>query len=138
MQRYIFLGGCICMLLFATAQHAFADDAKVISVAEAMHQVDKDVAVEMTVKSSRLLDSGAFCFLNSAKSFQEKSNFTIAIPGDALPKFADLGIDDPAVHFQDKTIRVFGKVTLYKDRPQILVNDPKRIVVITKIETPPK
>ena len=138
MNRRDWLCRGLLLLLTAPALVDAADDAKVLPVAEAKDHVDKEITVEIVVKSSRLLDSGAFCFLNSEKSYQEKANFTIAIPGEALPKFAALGVKDPASHFQGQTIRVTGKVSLHKDRPQIVVNDPKQILLVAKLVLPPK
>jgi hypothetical protein len=39
-------------------------------------------------------------------------------------------MDDPARHFQGKTIRVQGVVTLKDNRPQIEVDDPRQIEVV--------
>ena len=38
-------------------------------------------------------------------------------------------IDDPALHFKGKTIRVTGVVTLKDNRPRIEVDDPGQIEV---------
>jgi hypothetical protein len=47
-------------------------------------------------------------------------------------KFKDAGVDDAAVHFKDKAIRVKGMVILKEDRPRIEVDDPKQIEVVEK------
>ena len=36
---------------------------------------------------------------------------------------------DPVVFFKNKTICVTGEVSVYKDKPQIVVNSPKQLVV---------
>ncbi len=43
--------------------------------------------------------------------------------GDDSSKFTQ----DPEVMFADKTISVTGKVTLFKDKPQIVVSSPDQI-----------
>jgi DNA/RNA endonuclease YhcR with UshA esterase domain len=111
-----------------------AADPPVIKVAEVAQHVDKEATVELVVQSSRLLDTRAFCFLNSEKEFDDKDNFTVAIRGAALDEFAAKEIKDPAEYYRGKTIRVTGKITLYKERPQIVVEGPKQIVVIGKLE----
>jgi hypothetical protein len=55
-----------------------------------------------------------------------------AMTGTANPgaaRFKGVRIDDPALHFQGKTIRVTGVVTLKDNRPQIEVDDPGQIEV---------
>jgi hypothetical protein len=41
-------------------------------------------------------------------------------------------VDDPAVHFKDKTIRVTGTVIIKEERPRIEVDDPKQIQIVEK------
>jgi hypothetical protein len=43
-----------------------------------------------------------------------------------------LSIDDPALHFRGKTIRVTGVVTAKANQPQIEVDDPRQIEVVEK------
>ena len=123
---------CSALLGFFLLSAAQGDEKTppVTPLAEAARQVDKEVTVELRVASSRKLSSGQFCFLNSEKDFSSRDNFTIAIRGAALEKFAEAGIEKPEEHYRDKTIRVTGKVSLYRERPQILVDDPKQIVVV--------
>lgn len=100
---------------------------KVVPAAEATQHVGEEVTVELVVRSSRQLESGKFCFLNSHKSFSDKANFTVSIRGDALAEFAKMGIDDPAEHYLRRKIHVRGKVTLYKEKAQVLVDSPQQI-----------
>jgi len=41
-------------------------------------------------------------------------------------------VDDPAVHFKDKTIRVTGTVIIKEERPRIEVDDSKQIQIVEK------
>ena len=113
---------------------ALMADAPKIELANASEHVGKEVTVEMVVASSRLLESGKFCFLNSKKSFTDKDNFTIAISADAIQQLATSGVDAPDEHFQGKTIRVRGKVSLHRERVQIVVNDPEQMVIVLKVQ----
>jgi DNA/RNA endonuclease YhcR with UshA esterase domain len=84
----------------------------------------------MEVKSATL--RGTNCFLNSEKDFRDPKNLTLFIDKDALAKFKEAKIDDPAAHFKGKTVHVEGKVVLYRDRPEIKVSGPDAIKVVEK------
>jgi DNA/RNA endonuclease YhcR with UshA esterase domain len=102
---------------------AAADDtAKPISREEAAKQVNEKVTLKMEVKAAALRNG--VCFLNSQEDFKDAKNFTVFIGKDALPKFQEAKIGDPAAHFKGKTIVVTGKVTLYREKPQIAVEGP--------------
>lgn len=109
---------------------ALADDPpKAIKPEEALRKVNQDVVVEMKVQSSRLLDSG-ICYLNSKKDHRDAENFTIFLPKGTVDKLKSTSkIDDPATHFKGKTILVTGKVTKFKGKSQIKVDDPKSVKV---------
>jgi DNA/RNA endonuclease YhcR with UshA esterase domain len=84
----------------------------------------------MQVKSAAL--RGGVCFLNSEEDFRNANNFTIFIDKKSLAKFKEAKIDDPAAHFKGKTVQVQGKVTLYRDRPEIKLSGPDAIKVVAK------
>jgi DNA/RNA endonuclease YhcR with UshA esterase domain len=106
-----------------------AADDKPLSPAEAAKKVNEKVTVEMEVKST---GGTAARFLNSEADFKDDKNFTVFIPKEALEKFAKAKIEDPAAHYKGKTVRVTGTVTLYRDKPQIKVEDPEQIKVVDK------
>jgi DNA/RNA endonuclease YhcR with UshA esterase domain len=82
----------------------------------------------MEVKSAALQD--AVCFLNSEEDFKGPKNFTVFIDKRALAKFKEAKIENPAAYFKGKTVQVKGKVTLYRDRPEIKVSSPDAIKVV--------
>jgi DNA/RNA endonuclease YhcR with UshA esterase domain len=84
----------------------------------------------MEVKSAAL--RGSVCFLNSQEDFKDARNFTVFLGKDALEKFREAKIEDPAAHFKGNTILVTGKVTLYRDKPQIAVDGPDQIKIEEK------
>ena len=84
----------------------------------------------MKVKSAAL--RGGNCFLNSEADFKDAKNFTVFIDKEALAKFKEAKIDDPAAHFKGKAIKVTGKVTLYHERPEIKVGGPDDVKVVKK------
>jgi DNA/RNA endonuclease YhcR with UshA esterase domain len=113
-----------------------ADDAvsKPVTPAEAAKLIDKKVTVEMAVKSTGK-SRGVF-FLNSEEDYRSESNFTAFINATGAKRFHEAKIDDPAAHFKGKTVRVTGTVTLYRDKPEIVVEDPKQVEIVEKPERP--
>jgi hypothetical protein len=72
-------------------------------------------------------------FLNSEPNYKTDGNFTLFIPKAGAAKFKKAGIDDPAEHFNGKKVRATGTVKLYKERPEIVVEDAKQIELIDKV-----
>jgi hypothetical protein len=126
------LGPLVLLFLAAALQAA---DPPEVPLADVAKHVDKEATVEFVVQSGRLLESGKFCFLNSKKSFNDKDNFTAAITADALAKYAEQGVKDPSEKFQGKTVRVTGKISLHREKPQIVVDKPSQIVTVIIIKT---
>ncbi|SRR5579883_1512647 len=106
------------------------DPPKPIGPAEATKKVNEEVTLQMEVKSAALREG--VCFLNSEEDFKDAKNFTVFIDKEALARFREAKIEDPAAHFKGKTIQVKGKVTLYRDRPEIKVSGPDAINVVEK------
>jgi hypothetical protein len=105
-----------------------AADDKPLTPAEAINKVDQKVVVQMMVKASKnRLEKFKEIYLDSELDFKDEKNLAIVITETGAAKFKDAGIDDPAAHFKDKTIKVTGTVTLKDKRPRIEVNDPKQI-----------
>jgi DNA/RNA endonuclease YhcR with UshA esterase domain len=116
--------------LFALTARA-AEDAKPLTPEEAAKQVDKDVTVQFEVKSATVAKSGVG-YLNSAADFKDKKNFAVFIDKATMAKFKDAKIEDPATHFKGKLVEVKGKVTLFKDAPQIKLSGPDAIKIVEK------
>jgi DNA/RNA endonuclease YhcR with UshA esterase domain len=117
--------------LFLWLPAALADDQPTpIGPAEAAKKVNEKVTLQMEVKSANLRQG--VCFLNSEADFKDAKNFTVFIDKDGVAKFKEAKIDDPAAHFKGKTVLVKGKVTLYRDRPEIKVSSPDAIRVVDK------
>jgi|SRR6516165_10052444 DNA/RNA endonuclease YhcR with UshA esterase domain len=117
------------VVLLALVPRARGDDKPtVIGPADAAKKVNERVTLEMEVKSATL--RGTNCFLNSEKDFRDSKNVTVYINKDALAKFKEAKIDDPAAHFKGKTVRVEGKVVLYRDKPEIKLSGPGDIKIV--------
>jgi DNA/RNA endonuclease YhcR with UshA esterase domain len=105
-----------------------ADEPNPISPAEAADKVNQDVLLEMKVGSATLRNG--VCFLNSEENFKSDKNFTLFISREMMTKFKEAKIDDPVTHFKGKTVRVKGKVTLFRERPQIELSGPDAIAIV--------
>ena len=123
----------VCLFVLILVPSVAASDekqTKPITPEEAAKKVDEKCVVEMAVKSTGK-GKGTF-FLNSKEDYKDAGNFTIFIDKKAAAKFKKAKIDDPALHYKGKTIRVTGTVKLYRERPEIVVDGPEQIQVVEK------
>ena len=56
---------------------------------------------------------------DSEEDFRDKKNLGIVVTRSGAAKFKEAGVEDPAVHFKEKVIRVKGTVIIKMDRPRI-------------------
>jgi DNA/RNA endonuclease YhcR with UshA esterase domain len=59
-------------------------------------------------------------------------NFTVVLPTATVEAFKKAGVESPRDHFKGKQIKVNGKLSLFRDKPQIVVDDPKQIEIVGK------
>ena len=122
------------------AEEAVAEPAAVIAPveavtpAEAVAHAGEECTVELVVAAARKLPGKDVCFLNSKKDHRDEDNFTVVIFKDGLERLKSDGIENPAEHFLDATIRVRGVIEKRDGRPQIVVEEPGQIVVVTPAE----
>ncbi|MBT3259439.1 MAG: hypothetical protein HN366_23740 [Deltaproteobacteria bacterium] len=84
--------------------------------------IGKRVTVQGTIV--RGYNSGKACFLNFHRNFTRYMSLTIF--ENALGKFPF----QPEKYYLNKTVRVRGKIKMYKGRPEIIVESPRQIEVI--------
>jgi DNA/RNA endonuclease YhcR with UshA esterase domain len=125
-MRYL---GMLCAVVVVPVLLAAEPQGTAITPAEAAKKVNEKVTVEMEVKSTGGKDNW---YLNSEESYKDDKNFTVFIPKEAVEKFKKNKIEDAAVTYKGKTIHVTGTVMLYRDKPQIKVEEPEQIKIITK------
>ena len=99
----------------------------VLSPEEASKKVGEEVKVQFRVKSGRAVNSGRRILLNSDADFKAKTNFTVVFNEKAKNGKYDKADYDT---FKDKVIRASGKVTQYKDAPQIQIDDEKSLEIV--------
>lgn len=90
----------------------------------------KEVTLEMNVHATGA--AAGLIFLNSAEDRKNPDNFTVVLDKKAQEKLSQHGIANPRSHFEGKAIRVVGVLSTFRDTPQIIVSDPKRIQVLGK------
>ena len=100
-----------------------------LSPQEAANRVNEQVTVEMLVKAAKNCPHCSQIFLDSEEDHHDPNNLAVAVTETGAARFKGARVDDPALHFQGKTIRVTGVVTLKDNRPQIEVDDPGQIEV---------
>jgi DNA/RNA endonuclease YhcR with UshA esterase domain len=110
---------------------AGAGDTKPLSPGDAIKKVNEEVTVQMLVKASKnRLHKRGEIYLDSENDFRDDKNLAIVITKTGAAKFKEAGVEDPAVHFKGKTIRVHGTVVIKEKRPRIEVDDPKQIQIV--------
>ena len=103
----------VCVALSASPQ-AYADDRPMAPVA-ARKRVGETITVEMTVQAAKdRLENRGEIYLDGEPDFRDEKNFAVVITKTGAAKLKEVGIDDPAAHFKDKTIRATcgSKVTV--------------------------
>ena len=138
--------GLAVVLIGLVVLDAPAGDSKPLTPAEAIKKVNEEVTVQMLVKAAKnRLEKRGEIYLDSEENFKDENNLGIVITKIGATKFMEAGVNDPAVHFQDKIIRVKGTVIIKEERSRIEVDDPKQIQIIkapdakdAKPKDPPK
>ena len=96
---------------------------------EAVSRINEQVTVEMLVRAWKNCPHCSQIFLDSEEDHHDPNNLAVAVTETGAARFKVARIDDPALHFKGKTIRVTGVVTLKDNRPQIEVDDPSQVEV---------
>jgi hypothetical protein len=110
---------------------AVAEDKKPLTAVEVIQKVDEAVVVQMLVKATKnRLEKRGEIYLDSEEDFHDERNLGVVVTKTGAAKFKEAGVDDPAVHFKDKVIRVKGTVIIKDKRPRIEVDDPEQIQIV--------
>ena len=102
-----------------------------MSPVEAINRTNESVIVEMLVKRTKCCSGSRQVFLDSEANHRDPKNLGVVVTESGREKFSEAGIDDPAAHYQGKTIRVRGVVIRREDRPYLEVHDPGQIESVT-------
>jgi DNA/RNA endonuclease YhcR with UshA esterase domain len=104
--------------------------AKLISLADAAKHVNDKCTLEFEVNSTG--KSGGMVFLNSKANFRDEKNFTVVLTEAATEQLKKDKVEDAPAHFKGKTVRVTGVVSLYREKPQIRIDDPSQVQLVEK------
>jgi alkaline phosphatase D len=100
-------------------------------VAEAAKNVGKEWSAEYTVAAVGANRTKSMYYLNSEKDFRSEANFTSVLDMKSLAdEMKEAKITDPQKHFIGKKVKVTGPVTLFNERPQIMVKSLKQVKVV--------
>jgi hypothetical protein len=101
-----------------------------ISPTEAVKHLNEPVTVEMMVKRAKSCTGSLQFFLDSEENHHDLKNLGVVVTAAGAARFKQAQIDNPAVHFKGKTIRVQGIVILKENRAYIEVHDPAQIEIV--------
>ena len=101
-----------------------------LSPVEAINRVNESVTVEMRVRRTKCCTGSRQVFLDSEANHRDPTNLGVVVTEAGRAKFGEAGMDDPAAHYQGKTIRVRGVVIRREGRPYIDVDDPVQIELV--------
>lgn len=104
-----------------------------LSPVEALERLNQPVTVEMFIKRTKSCTCSSQFFLDCEENKRDPKNLGLLVTTTGAAKFKGAGIDDPADHFQGKTVQVQGVVILKEGRPYIEVDDPAQIVVVEQV-----
>ncbi len=112
-----------------------ARDAKIASGKDlggaALKHVGKEWTAEYTVAAVGVNKAKSMYYLNSEKDFRSEANFNAVLDMKALAaELKEAGISNPQKHYTGKKVKVTGTVTLFNERPQIMVKSLKQVQVI--------
>jgi hypothetical protein len=118
-------------LIFSVAMVLNAGEETVVPSAEAHQHGGKKITVEMKVATSKnRLDKRGEIYLDSTKDFESKENLGVIITKKGAASLKKAGIEDPATHYREKTIRVTGKVEVKGTRARLMVNEADQIKLV--------
>lgn len=108
---------------------------KPLPPAQAREKIGATITVEMTVRSAKnRLERRGEIYLDSETDFRDKNNFAVVISKAGALSLKAAGIDDPATHFQDKTIRATGTVKVVDKVPRIVIDNVERIRIVESVK----
>ncbi len=118
MKKGLFTIAALLLVVIVQAQQE-------IKIEELNKHVGDSVTVCTKIYGGIFLDrsKGTPTFLNAGGNYPD-APLTIVIWAEAREKFSE----KPEVFYKDKNVCITGKISLYKDKPQIVVYTEKQLV----------
>lgn len=92
--------------------------------------VGESVILEMTIRSVGGTASGSWIYLNSKGNYKDPENVVVSIKHPTPELRKAMGLDRENKEIVGLRVRVTGKVTLYHDAPQIVVERAEQFKVL--------
>ena len=120
----------LSIVVSLVAGSAVAED-KPLTPVEARKKVGQKITVEMTVRSAKdRLEKRGDIYLDAELEFRDPKNFAVVITKAGAASLKKAGIDSPADHFKDKTIRATGTVKEVQNVPRIEIDEAEQIRLV--------
>jgi DNA/RNA endonuclease YhcR with UshA esterase domain len=114
---------------------ALAAEDKPLTPKQARAKVGQKITVEMTVRAAKdRLEKRGEIYLDSETNFRDEKNFAVVITKAGAESLKKKGINNPADHFRDKTIRATGTVKEVQQVPRLEIEDAKQIRLVRNKE----
>lgn len=98
--------------------------------AEARGMIGKAITVRMTVATAKdRLEKRGEIYLDAESDFRDPKNFAVVVSRTGAASLKAAGIPDPAGHFNGKTIRATGTVTVVDGVPRISIDAAGQIAL---------
>ena len=97
------------------------------NLSEIKKQEGEFVSITGVVSSTRISQGGTARFLNFGVDY--KNAFTAVIFKEDLEKF-ESSVGEPTKYYQNKNVRIEGRVKIYEGKPEIILNFPSQITVL--------
>lgn len=92
--------------------------------------LNKEITLEMEIRATGQSKAGDLVFLNSSSDRGSEDNFTVVLDRKGLDSLKSKGIAAPRTHFEGKTIRVTGSLSMFRERPQVIISDAAQLEVV--------
>jgi len=88
--------------------------------------------VEMTIRAAKdRLSKRGEIYLDAELDFRDEKNFAVVITKEGAASLQRAGINNPAEHFNLKTIRAKGVVKVVDKVPRIEIQEASQIRIVT-------
>ena len=99
---------------------------------QAAAAIDETVILEMTIRSVGFSNAGNWMNLNSEVDFKNSANLTVAVKDASPERRKAMGLDGTKEDLVGRRIRVTGKISRYRDKPQIIVDEPGQLRLLPR------
>lgn len=119
--------------LFAASALAAEPATAPLDPAAARTRTGQEVRVRMAVATAKdRLEKRGEIYLDSEADFKDPKNFAVVITNKGAAALKAAGIENPADHFDKKTIEAKGAVKEVDGVPRIEIDSPDQIALVKK------